>query len=214
MVLSNDTENGVKVRRKSNIRDANRKVILAAAEDVFAEQGFGGATMAEIAQRASLPKANLHYYFGTKEDLYKEVIHSILIEWSSNMAKISANDAPREAIGTYVRSKMEFSRTRPAASKVFAAEMMRGAPILQNYLTDVHATVAAGQAVIDRWVNRGLMPAVDGRHAFMMLWAVTQHYADFEVQVRAILGKSRLTRADWQDITAKVETLILRSLGL
>src|SRR5690242_9006825 len=45
--------------------------ILAAAESVFAETGFSGATTAEIAKRAGVPKANLHYYFKTKTDLYR-----------------------------------------------------------------------------------------------------------------------------------------------
>ncbi len=63
---------------KPSIRQENERVILAAAEAVFAEQGFGGATMAAIAARAGVPKPNVHYYFPTKEKLYRAVVERVL----------------------------------------------------------------------------------------------------------------------------------------
>ena len=63
---------------RGNIRESNEGRLLQAAETVFAERGFSGATTAEIAARAKLPKANLHYYFRTKAELYRAVLANML----------------------------------------------------------------------------------------------------------------------------------------
>ena len=66
---------------KKSRRLESEKLILAAAEKVFAEAGYGGATMQLIADLAGLPKANLHYYFPTKELLYRQVVEKIFNIW-------------------------------------------------------------------------------------------------------------------------------------
>ena len=80
---------------------------------VFAETGLAGATMAQIAQAAGLPKANLHYYFGTKEQLYQAVLTAILELWLDATDAMLPNSDPSEALAGYVRAKMRHSRTRP-----------------------------------------------------------------------------------------------------
>jgi TetR/AcrR family transcriptional regulator len=116
-----------------DIRRENERAILEAAEKVFAEAGFGGATMQLIADMAGLPKANLHYYFATKEDLYRRVVQQIFEIWLD--AASSFDDArPGGGIGAYVDAKMDISRTHPHGSKVWASEVMHGAPVIQDYL--------------------------------------------------------------------------------
>jgi len=66
---------------KGQIRQNNEALIMAAAERIFAGAGFGGATMAAIAEEAGLPKANLHYYFGSKQALYRAVLARTLQGW-------------------------------------------------------------------------------------------------------------------------------------
>jgi TetR/AcrR family transcriptional regulator len=201
--------------RKASIRRQNQDVILAAAEEVFAERGFAGASMSEIARRAQLPKANLHYYFGTKEELYRAVLDDILTAWRQDMDGFCADADPKLAVSAYIRSKLQFSKRRASGSKVFANEIIHGAGVIGEALGDLVTKGIAGKdKVVEEWAARGLIAPVDGRHFFIILWAITQHYADFEVQVRKALGKERLSDSDWDEITYQVETFVLRSLHL
>lgn len=200
---------------KGRIRRGNEQLILKAAEAIFAERGFAGATMADIADASGLPKANLHYYFGTKEDLYRAVLANILDIWLEPSASIHAGADPTTAISAYIRAKMEASRTRPNASKVFANEILHGAPVLKDYLsTNLKALVDDRAAVVERWIAEGLIAPVDPRHFLFWIWAVTQHYADFELQIRLVLGRRKLSRADFEQATAAITAFTLRGIGL
>jgi TetR/AcrR family transcriptional regulator len=185
--------------------------ILAAAEQVFAETGFSGATTAMIAARARLPKANVHYYFGTKERLYRTVLERILDAWLASGDGIEPEADPAAAFADYIAAKVEASRRQPYASKVFANEILHGAPFLKSYLArDLRQRVEDKAGVVRRWIDQGKMRPLDPKHFVFQLWAVTQHYADFEVQVRAVLGRRRLTEADFADAAANITQLILQ----
>ncbi len=200
---------------KGQIRQANESVILAAAERVFAGAGFGGATMAAIAEAAGLPKANLHYYFGSKQELYRAVLARTLEDWLLPTHGITPDADPRQAIEGYIRAKMALSQQRPHASKVFANELLHGAPELRRLLeTGLRELVREKAVVIDGWVAAGRMAPVNATHLFFTLWAATQTYADFDVQIRAVLGRQELTADDQQAATDHVVSLILRGCGL
>ncbi len=181
--------------------------ILNAAERVFAEAGFGGATMAALAAAAGLPTANLHYHFGTKEGLYKAVLENILTLWLDATDSIKPAASPAEGLAAYIRAKLAYSRTRPYASKVFANEVLHGATHLHSYLgQELRRKVEEKTQVLEDWMQRGLMETLDARHLFFLLWAMTQTYADFDTQIRTVLGRAELTDEDY----ATAETLILR----
>ena len=200
---------------KGQIRQANENRILAAAERVFAGAGFGGATMAAIADAAGLPKANLHYYFGNKQELYRAVLARTLSDWLAPTHGITPEADPAQALGDYIRDKMRLSAQRPHASKVFANELLHGAPVLKALLsTELRALVQAKAAVIETWVAQGRMAAVDSTHLFFTIWAATQTYADFEVQIAAVLGRAELLPTDHERATAHVVALLLRGCGL
>jgi len=199
---------------KGQIRQANEHVILNAAERVFAGAGFGGATMAAIATASGLPKANLHYYFGSKEVLYRAVLARILNDWLVPTHGLVANADPRTALEQYIRAKMAMSAQRPDGSKVFANEMLHGAPVLKTILaTELRAMVEEKAAVVQGWVDAGRMAAVDPIHLFFTIWAATQTYADFDVQVCAVLGRKTLTAKDYARATEHVVSLLLRGSG-
>lgn len=199
--------------RRNEIRQLNEQIILQAAEKVFAEAGFGGATMQLIADMAGLPKANLHYYFATKEDLYRQVVRNIFEIWLHAAEAMDAAPGPVEGIGAYIEAKMEISRTHPDGSKVWAFEVMHGAPVIQDYLeTTLKEWTADRAAVIQRWIDEGRMAPVDPRHLLYMLWATTQHYADFGHQI-ATLNGGPLSDAEWQAAKDSVKTMILRGIG-
>jgi TetR/AcrR family transcriptional regulator len=200
---------------KGQIRQANEALILAAAERVFAGAGFGGATMAAIAEASGLPKANLHYYFGSKQELYREVLSRTLQDWLLPTHGIVASADPKTAIEAYIRAKMALSAQRPHASKVFANELLHGAPMVRKLLaTELRELVLDKAAVIDGWVAAGRLAKVDSVHLFFTIWAATQTYADFDVQVSAVLGCSALAAVDHARATEHVVSLILRGCGL
>ncbi|MFZ1607415.1 MAG: TetR/AcrR family transcriptional regulator [Rhodoferax sp.] len=200
---------------KGLIRQTNEALILSAAERVFARAGFGGATMAAIATESGLPKANLHYYFGSKDVLYRAVLARILNDWLVPTHGIRAEADPRTALEQYIRAKMALSAQRPDGSKVFANEMLHGAPIVKTILSsELRPMVQEKAAVVQGWVDAGRMAPVDAVHLFFTIWAATQTYADFDVQVCAVLGCKRLSTKDHARATEHVVSLLLRGCGL
>lgn len=204
----------LKPGRRTDIRRENERAILDAAERVFAEAGFGGATMQLIADMAGLPKANLHYYFATKEDLYRRVVSQIFEIWLDAAASFDNAPGPVEGIGAYVDAKMDISRHHPHGSKVWASEVMHGAPVIQDYLETTLRDWTDGRiAVIQRWIDEGKMAPVDPRHLLYLLWATTQHYADFGHQIQTLNDGRPLTETQWRDATASVKDMVLRGIG-
>lgn len=200
--------------RRTDIRRENERTILDAAEKVFAEAGFGGATMQLIADMAGLPKANLHYYFATKEDLYRRVVQQIFEIWLDAASSFDDAPGPVEGLGGYIDAKMDISRTHPYGSKVWASEVMHGAPVIQDYLETTLRDWTNGRiALIQRWIDEGKMRAVDPRHLLYMLWATTQHYADFGHQIQTLNAGQPLTEKQWRDAKTSVKDMVLRGIG-
>jgi TetR/AcrR family transcriptional regulator len=204
----------VRPLRRNEIRQQNETLILQAAEKVFAEAGFGGATMQLIADLAGLPKANLHYYFATKEDLYRQVVQNIFEIWLHAADSMDNAPGPIEGIGAYIDAKMEISRRHADGSKVWASEVMHGAPVIQDYLETTLRNWTTGRAaLIQRWIDEGKMAAVNPEHLLYMLWATTQHYADFGHQIETLNGGKPLNNQQWQEAKDSVKSMILRGIG-
>lgn len=203
-----------RLSKRNTIRRENERIILAAAEKVFAEAGFGGATMQLIADMAGLPKANLHYYFATKEELYRKVVQQIFEIWLHAADSFDDAPGPVEGIGAYIDAKMEISRRHPFGSKVWASEVMHGAPVIQDYLETTLREWTAGRAgLIQKWIDEGKMSPIDPSHLLYMLWATTQHYADFGHQIETLNGGKALSDRQWKDAKESVKTIILRGIG-
>ena len=200
----------------ASIRQTSVEHILAATEKVFSQYGFEGATMTQLAAAAGLPKANLHYYFGTKEGLYRAVLEGILALWLDDAAEwIVPERHPAEGLAGYVRAKMAHSRQRPHASRIFAGELLRGAPHIMMYLgLELRNRVTALASVIEGWSARGLMDPVHPVHLLFNIWAMTQTYADFDVQIRAVMGKVSIDDAEFAVATETVVGLVLKGCGV
>ena len=200
----------------ASIRQVSVEHILAASEKIFAQHGFEGATMAQLAAAAGLPKANLHYYFGTKEKLYRAVLEGILGMWLEDATIwISPRRHPAEGLAGYVRAKMLHSRLRPHASRIFAGELLRGAPRIMHYLgLDLRRRVEELAPVIAGWSAAGLMDPIHPVHLLFLIWAMTQTYADFEVQIRAVLGKVAVDDVEFAVATETVVALVLKGTGV
>ena len=207
-------QGNVRPLSKKEIRQENERLILSAAEKTFAEAGYGGATMQLIADVAGLPKANLHYYFPTKEALYRRVVQDIFQVWLQAADVFDAADGPEEGLGAYIDAKMEISRRHPAGSKVWASEVMHRAPVIQDYLETTLLDWTAGRtAIIQRWIDEGKMNPVNPRHLLYLLWATTQHYADFGHQIETLNGGQPLSDAEWAEAKDSVKQIILTGIG-
>ena len=197
-----------------NRRD-KEAIILPAAERVFARFGFRGTTMQQIADEAALPKANLHYYFGNKQTLYLRVLEQILQDWLAPLEGISASADPKTALEEYVGKKIAFSFERPEASRLFANEILQGAQVVHPLLkTTLRSLVAQKARILDSWIMRGKLRPMDTTHFFFTLWSMTQTYADFDIQIAAVLGDDSHSKAAQARATDHVFSCIWRICGL
>lgn len=179
-------------RKASRIQQRNREAILAAALEVFSAAGFRGATLDRIADGAGMSKPNLLYYFPTKTAIYVALLQDLLEDWLQPLAELDPDGDPITEIGRYIDLKLNMSRRRPDASKLFANEILHGAPMIGEVLRGpMKALVDEKAAVISGWADTGRIAPLDPYHLIFMIWAVTQHYADFDVQIRAVLGADR-----------------------
>jgi TetR/AcrR family transcriptional regulator len=195
---------------KPSIREINERTILKAAESVFAERGFSGATIAMIAARAGAPKANVHYYFPTKETLYRAVVEQVLTAWLDAAGSFDASDDPVEALTAYIGAKMDLAREMPLSSQIYASEMMHGAPVVQDYLeTTLADWVRSRSAVVRRWISEGKLRPVEPKVLFYMIWATTQHYANAAHEVATLEGGRPLAEAAFEQAKRQVAETVL-----
>ncbi len=176
-------------RPPSRIQRKNRETILDAALDVFSQQGFRGATHDQIAERAGLSKPNLLYYFPSKEAMHTTLLTDLLTIWLQPLQDLDPAGEPLPEILRYVQRKLDMSRDMPRESRLFANEMLQGGSRLADTLAGpLRDLVATKAAVLRHWIARGDLAPVPPEHLIFSIWALTQHYADFEVQTRAVLG--------------------------
>lgn len=201
--------------RPGAIRRRNVAKILKAAEAVFAQKGFSGASTAEIARKAGVPKPNLHYYFRTKQALYESVLDRILELWVDAMDELHPGADPAEALSRYLARKIELSRTMPAPSRLWAMEVLAGAPHIGDFLRGrVRKLVEDKTAIVNGWIETGKIRPIVPAHLFFVIWAGTQTYADFTAQMTAVMHVRRLDSEFYDDARETITTLILNGLGL
>ena len=198
---------------KAHIRAENERLILEAGERIFAQHGFRGSTMQMIADQAGLPKANLHYYFDSKEKLYRCVVEKIFEIWLQAASSFENSDEPKEALKLYIYEKMQISRRHPYGSKVWANEVMQGAPIIQDFLeTQLRSWTDRRIESIQAWIAAGKIRPVEPRWVMYMIWATTQHYADFGHQIETLNADAPLSEAQWEAASETVFEVIWNGL--
>lgn len=177
-------------RPKTRIQIRNSETILEAALDVFSSQGFRGATLDQIAEVAGLSKPNLLYYFPSKEAIHQTLLTRLLDTWLDPLREMDAMGDPVAEVMGYVRRKLELSRNYPRESRLFAIEILQGAPRMREAIEgELTALVAEKAVVLRQWMDEGRIARLDPVHLVFSIWALTQHYADFDVQVRTVLGE-------------------------
>lgn len=199
--------------RRSRAVAAKRNAILAAAMEFFSQFGIHGTSLDKVAERADVSKTNLLYYFPSKEELYIAVLKDLLDVWLAPLRALRADQHPLEAIRDYIRLKLEVSRDHPQASRLFCLEMLQGAPLLKAELAgDLRHLVEDKAAVIEAWVVQGKLAAVQPHHLIFMLWATTQHYADFSTQVEAITGQTLQDEQFFNQTVENVQRMVIEGI--
>lgn len=173
---------------RTRIQKRNRTAILDAALEVFSTHGFRGATVDQIARAAQLSKPNLLYYFPSKEAIHTALLEGLLDTWLDPLRALDPKGDPVDEILAYMRRKLDMSRRLPRESRLFANEIVQGAPHILGKITGpLRDLVDQKAAVIDGWAGAGKIAPVAAHHLIFSIWATTQHYADFDAQVRGIL---------------------------
>ncbi len=195
---------------RTRIQQKNREVILDAALEVFSLHGFRGATLDQIAEVAGLSKPNLLYYFPSKEAVHKALLTGLLDTWLDPLRAMNPGGEPVAEVIAYVRRKLDLARDFPRESRLFAGEILQGAPRIQDAINgDLRKLVAEKAGVLLRWMDEGRVTRVDPVHLIFSIWALTQHYADFDVQVRAVLGPDHDPFAEAETFLTTVFTRLL-----
>jgi TetR/AcrR family transcriptional regulator len=175
-------------RPQTRIQRKNTAAILEAALAVFSQHGFRGSTLDQIARAAGLSKPNLLYYFPSKEAIHVELLSELMEVWLAPLYHIKSNGEPIDEIVDYMLRKLEMARELPRESRLFANEIVQGAPRIMDQISgELRDLVEEKSAVIQGWIDAGKLAALNPRHLIFSIWATTQHYADFDVQVRAVL---------------------------
>lgn len=196
---------------RTRIQRKNIRLISDAALSVFSTYGFRGATVDQIAKEANLSKPNLLYYFPTKEAIHRHLLSTLMDTWLDPLRDMDPDGEPLEEILTYLRRKLQMSRDHPRESRLFANEIVQGAPhILDLLATDLKALVDDKAATLTRWMDEGRINRTDPHHLIFSIWSLTQHYADFEVQVGAVLGPEKSD--PYPEAEAYLTTLFTRML--
>ncbi|MFU0887987.1 HTH-type transcriptional regulator RutR [Kluyvera sichuanensis] len=199
-----------KAGKRSQAVSAKKQAILTAALNTFSQYGIHGTRLEQVAELAGVSKTNLLYYFPSKEALYVAVMQQILDIWLAPLKAFREDLAPLVAIKEYIRLKLEVSRDYPQASKLFCLEMLQGAPLVMDELTgDLKTLVADKSAIIAAWVQAGKLAPIDPHHLIFMIWATTQHYADFATQVEAVTGKTLRDETFFQQTVDNVQRIII-----
>ena len=202
-----------RVRPKTRIQREKQDRILEAALEVFSVNGFRGATIDQIAEAAGMSKPNLLYYFPRKDEVYQRLIAELLTMWLAPLQEMDAEGDPIPEIRSYIRRKLEMARDFPRESRLFANEILQGAPRIIGMLEgDLKALVDEKAKVITGWMDAGRLNRADPYHLIFSIWATTQHYADFDVQVRAVLGKDRNGDGRFHDAALYLEQLFMHGL--
>lgn len=210
-----ETELGQQKRSISGeIRRRNQELILQAAADEFVKHGYKGTSVQAIADRVNLPKANILYYFKSKTGLYKALLQDILMLWNEGFSESAIDSSPQAVLRNYIVGKMRYSRTHPQESKIFAQEIIQGAPVIRDEIQFPVVNWAAGKAsVINAWVEQGLIRPVDPLHLLFLIWGATQFYADFDTEIQLIKG-APMSEEEFEQAQQFLVDMILRGLAV
>ena len=203
-------------RQPRNARQGRERImeaIRAAAIAEFSQNGLAGTSTQAIAERAGLTKPQLHYYIKGKEELYEELLMSVVSDWKG-MFDAGSTD-PAKVLGDYIRSKVHLAFDKPEISRIFTREVLDGGRNLDRFWPDSRNRTREKVNVINGWIARGLMQPVDAHTLLMSIWAMTQFYADSALQVQQLMKPQQPGwTPDRETVVAELTAFVLRGCGI
>lgn len=199
------------MKKTTRIQAENTQRVLDAALEVFSAHGFRGSTVDQIATNADMSKANVLYYFRRKQDIYVAVLQQTIEDWLTPLEVLDPEGDPLDELWRYANAKLKMSRNAPAASKLFANEVISGAPMIGDYLqNELRELVDHKCIIIQQWIDNGLLTPVKPLHLLFFIWSTTQHYADFMPQIEALHDGD--ANALFEDAEASLKLLLINGL--
>ena len=202
-------------RKVTDKRVDNLQQILLVAVKLFADRGYSGTTISAVAMEVGLPKANVLYYFKTKEGLYKGVLNNLFATWMNNMNEMTEQSHPSISLRNYIIKKVKQSQKQPNASRIFASEMLHGAHQLKGSLKgELKDQFDQTCVVFNSWIEKQWMDPINPEHFIFMLWSTTQAYADHSLQMSILLDKKSLKAKDFKQGIELLTQVILKGVGV
>ncbi|HEY8358003.1 MAG TPA: TetR family transcriptional regulator C-terminal domain-containing protein [Ramlibacter sp.] len=194
-------------------RERVMAAIRAAAIAEFSQNELKGTSTQAIAERAGLTKPQLHYYIAGKEELYEELLMSVVADWKGIWD--AGSTEPAQVLGDYIRSKLQLAFDKPEISRIFTREVLDGGRNLEQFWPGARKNTRDKVAVINGWIARGLMPPMDAHVLLMGIWAMTQFYADSALQVQQLRKANQPGwMPDQQALVNELTGFVLRGCGI
>jgi len=192
------------------LADPVRTIILNAASEAFAQQGYAATKLSVIAALASLPRSNVLYYFKSKAHIYIKVLEDIAPRYLQACAPFQGDDQPLEALSRTVTSMIGLFEGRPFASKVLLQELKEGGRRIPGDFLERWASQAReNTACIRQWISNGQLAPVNPDHVLPSVWAIAQSCIN-----RGCYATSGAEQGiDYQAATATSVRLLLNGLA-
>ena len=189
--------------------------LLTVAKEEFAKQGLKGARLQKIADDAQVPKATLLYHFKSKTVLYQRVLETILSAWDEGFEELTIDAEPEIFFRRLIDTKIASVCADPLASKLFAQEIIQGAPHLDAHLSQkVKPWFRQQVSILEQWMDKGKIRRTDPTRLIFLIWAATQHYADFQAQVLTLMNRQEFDAELATDTSTFLHEFICNSLGI
>lgn len=169
----------------------SRTALLVAGERLFAERGLDGARTEEIARAAGVNKALLHYYFGTKEKLYRAVLENLFQQLVVTLDLALAHpDSPRTTLLRYIDHHFEFLHRHRHYPRLLQREVMSGGPFLrtiaQRYFRPLQRRLAR---LLRAGIRRGEFRPVDIQNTIISFIGISVFYFAAAPVLKHLLGE-------------------------
>jgi TetR/AcrR family transcriptional regulator len=203
-----DSAHGTEVRQR----------ILDAAAEVFAERGFGGAGVDEIARRAGVNKAMLYYHVGDKAALFGEVVSASVGSIAEAVASaLAETDDPSERLRAIPRAFSKTVRERPFLPQLMLREIAAGGPNLpQRVVEQMGKVMGMTRAVLEDGCAKGAFRKVDPLIAHLLLIGTTMFMANalrMRERFSGVLGRALEAPTELDTMTAQMVDIALNGIA-
>jgi len=201
----------------SEKKDNTIRQILDAAATVFAEKGFAGARVDEIAEKAGVNKATIYYHIGDKQALYGRVLHDIFSMTANDIeGNIKKNQTPEEKILAYAKAISQTVQRHPNVPRIMIHEAASG---IQNFPAE-----AAGDlirmfvmltGILEEGAEKGVFTEVNPFLIHFVAVGPLIFYTNLnkiKEQYELLPGAEKLAKYLFKDVTADIEKIILKAV--